>query len=213
MSTTGRIGKGVGCVAEYPCSMPTDAPSRPPTPFIVVGVVALIVCIAVARLPDSLVAQLATTRALDAAQAGWAYRILIVVAFAQAAYGGFYLFQVDRVEAARDKDTKVRALSRADLAAVVARQAAVMVVFTLLYGLAALAMTGERGGFWLFAGLALAQGAWYFRQVGVVTDWLGRQRETNLEGPSGAWSREPPDYTPPIARGLRDSQASEQPPR
>jgi fatty acid desaturase len=39
---------------------------------------------------------------------------------------------------------------------------------TLVYGVAAFALTGLRGGFWLFVVVELLQGAWYFRHVCVV---------------------------------------------
>lgn len=172
-------------------------------PFAVVAVIALVVCIAVARLPDSLVSLLERKTPFSSAQVGWAYRLLAFAAVAQAFYGGFVLLRPDRVEAARRKDPKVAALPRVRLVGVVARTAASMVLFTFVYGIAAFAVGGQRGGFWLFPVLAVAQGAWYYRQVGQIAKWLGFQPEpARPEAGRGAWRREPPDYCPPLARGL-----------
>jgi hypothetical protein len=77
-----------------------------------------------------------------------------------------------------------------------------MVVLTLVYGVATFYVTGQRGGFWLFAVLAVLQAAWYYRQVGQVAKWLVLQPDTSLTERSRAstWKREPSDYTPPLGR-------------
>lgn len=168
-----------------------------------VAAIGLVVCVVVARLPDSLVSLLQRKTPFTLAQVGWAYRLVALAAIAQALYGGFVLLRPDHVEAARRKDPKLAALPRARIVGIVARTAASMVLFTLVYGIAAFAVGGQRGGFWLFPVVAVAQGAWYYRQVGQVAKWLGFQPEpAAMEPGRGVWRREPPDYCPPLARGL-----------
>lgn len=180
-----------------------DLLSRRLRPFLVVAVITAVVCIAVARLPDSLVELMQRKTPFTLVQIGWAYRLLAVAAVAQALYGGFVLLRADHVEAARRKDAKLASLPRARLVGIVARTAASMLLFTLIYGVAAFVVGGQRGGFWLFPVLVLAQGAWYYRQVGQVARWAGFQPEPVKSEPGrGAWKREPPEYTPPLARGL-----------
>jgi hypothetical protein len=71
------------------------------------------------------------------------------------------------------------------------------------FGVAAFVVTGERGGFWVFPLVALAQGAWYYRQVGQIGNWLNFQPEVAPAEPAaGAVPEVPPDYSPPLARGL-----------
>lgn len=173
-------------------------------PFAIVLVLIAVVCIAVLRLPDTFLALLDRTTPFTTAQTGWAYRLLAFAAFAQALYGGFALLRPDHVEEVRKKDPKLAAKPRSELVGMVARTAASMTFFTLLYGLAAFGVSGQRGGFWLFPLLALAQGAWYYRQVGQIGSWMGFQPEAGSDAPPrGLWQREPPDYCPPLARGLR----------
>ncbi|MGH2746903.1 MAG: hypothetical protein ACRDKB_03130 [Actinomycetota bacterium] len=176
------------------------------TPFWVAAAVLLVVSLGVLRLPESFVAQIERNRPLSSSQAGWAYRLIAVAAVAQAAYGGFIFLRPEAIRRAREKDQKVAAMPRERVASLVARNAAFMVVLTLVYGLAALAITGERGGFWLFAVIAAAQGAWYYRQVGEIGQWLSFQPAVEALGRRGEWRREPPDYCPPVARGLRPLQ-------
>lgn len=183
--------------------------SRRLRPFTVVGIITLVVCIAVARLPDSLVSLLQRKTPFSSAQVGWAYRLLALAAVGQALYGGFVLLRPDHVEAARRKDQKLASLPRTRLVGIVARTAASMVLFTLIYGIAAFLVGGQRGGFWLFPVLVVAQGAWYYRQVGQVAKWAGFQPEPTTSEPGrGAWQREPPDYCPPLARGLTAPEPS-----
>lgn len=178
--------------------------TRRTRPFVIVAVVIAVVCIAVLRLPDTFLALLDRNTPFTTAQTGWAYRLLAFAALAQALYGGFVLLRPDHVEQARKKDPKLATKSRAQLVGIVARTAASMTLFTLLYGLAAFGVSGQRGGFWLFPLLALAQGTWYYRQVGQIGSWMGFQPEAGSDAPPrGLWQREPPDYCPPLARGLR----------
>lgn len=167
------------------------------------GAILVVVCIGVLRLPDSFVAQVERSRPLSSSQAGWAYRLIAAAAIAQAAYGGFFLLRPETIRKARDKDRKIAAMPRERILSLVARNAALMVVLTLVYGIAALAITGERGGFWLFPLIAVAQGAWYYRQAGEIGRWLSFRTVTETPGPRGEWRREPADYCPPLARGLR----------
>lgn len=177
--------------------------SRRARPFAVVAAITAVVSVAVARLPDSLVSLLQRKTPLSLAQIGWAYRLLAFAAVAQALYGGFVLLRPDHVESERRKDPKLAALPRVRLIGIVARTAASMLLFTLVYGIAAFAVGGQRGGFWLFPVLMVGQGAWYYRQVGQVAKWAGFQPEpTTAEPGRGAWQREPADYCPPLARGL-----------
>lgn len=181
-----------------------DLVSRRLRPFAVALVIVGVICIAIARLPDSLVSILERKTPFSTAQVGWAYRLLALAAAAQALYGGFVLLRPDRVERARRKDPKLARLPHLKLVGVVARTAASMVVFTIIYGIAAFAVGGQRGGFWLFPVLAVFQAAWYFRQVGQVAQWMGFQPQVAEADPSrGIWRREPPDYCPPLVRGLK----------
>ena len=171
-------------------------------PFAVVGAILLVVCVAVARLPDSFLAQMERNRTFSGTEAGWAYRLLVIAAVAQAIYGGFVALRIERVRRARAEDRKVRRMSRAKILKIVTRNAAGMIVWTLIYGIASLALTGQRGGFWLFPLLAVAQGAWCYRQTGEIGRWLAFQPEAETGSRRSIWVREPADYCPPLARGL-----------
>jgi hypothetical protein len=173
--------------------------------------IVLIVFVAVARLPETLVSQLERGRPLSEAQAGWVFRLMFVAALLQAAYGGFVVLRPDRVRKAMRTDPKVARMDRPSVAALVARNAAGMIALTVVYGLAAAGITGERGGFWLFALLAVAQGAYYYRESGVIARWLELQPEPAPEVRRGEWNREPPDYCPPLARGLEGGSGSSSP--
>jgi hypothetical protein len=178
--------------------------ARRARPFAIVAVLTAVICIAVIRLPDTFLALLERNSPFTTAQTGWAYRLLAFAAVVQALYGGFVLLRPDHVEQARRKDTKLAATPRAKLVGIVARTAASMILMTLVYGLAAFGISGQRGGFWLFPVLAVAQGAWYYRQVGQIGRWMGFQPESGASNPARAmWQREPADYCPPLARGLR----------
>lgn len=173
------------------------------TPLIVVAVLLAIAYIAMARLPESFVAQLARSRPLARSQADWAYRLLAFWATAQAIYGGFVLLHTERIHRLRTTDERVASMSRATILALVIRNAATLIVLTFVYGVAAFFVTGQRGGFWLFALITLLQGAWYVWQINAVARHLEFQREPEPPRPTGTWRRAPDDYSPPIARGLQ----------
>jgi hypothetical protein len=169
--------------------------------FITAGVILLIVSIAIARLPDSLVSSIQNNRTFTNSQAGWAYRLLAFAAIVQAFYGGYVVLRIDHVKRAREKDPKVGQMTHDRVIRSLSRNAAGMVIWTLVYGVAAFIITGERGGFWLFPFLCLLQLAWYFREIGAIARWLEFQPQPEKD-PLIAWVREPPGYVPPIARVL-----------
>ena len=134
--------------------------------FVVVAALALIFAIAVFRLPEEFVADLKRDRPLDLAASGWLYRLLALVAAAQAAYIGLSLLRPQRLHDDRLQDSKLATLTAEAATRSVARNAAGMAALTLLYGLGALILTGERGGMWLFLSIFAAQLAWNYRQTG-----------------------------------------------
>jgi hypothetical protein len=197
--------------AQWELSYPEDVRSPPRRrigPFATAAVILLIVAIAMIQLPDSFVSQLERNRPLSTAQSEWAFRLMVLAAVAQAAYGGFVLIRVERVRKALLTDPKVARMSRAELLASVERNAATMTVLTLIYGISAFAVTGDRAGFWFFPLVQIAQAAWYYRQIGDIARWLSFQPETAMGGAPGEWKREPSDYCPPLARGLVDVSQS-----
>jgi hypothetical protein len=175
--------------------------SRRRTPFLVAGVFIAIICIAILRLPDIGLVQFERRRVLTSAQAGWAYRLLVLAAIAQLFYGGFRLLRVERVANELESGELLGTAGEERVVTRLARTAAFMAVLTVVYGIASLALTGERGGFWLFAFLALTQGAWYYREVGVIAHWLELRGETSREL-APTWTGAPQDYVPPLARSL-----------
>jgi hypothetical protein len=191
----------IGLGAKYDFAVQSRVETHT-TPFIALGAVMLIVFVAIARLPELFVAQLERSSPLSQAQTGWAFRLLAVAAIAQAAYGGFSVLQIDKVRESWKADPKMADMTRAEVAALVARNAAIMVGLTLVYGLALFFLTGERGSFWLFALLALLQTAWYYRQTRQITEYLAVQPEDETTKSNGRWEREPDDYCPPLARSL-----------
>jgi hypothetical protein len=172
------------------------------TPFLVVAAILAIVYLTMSQLPESLVAQLARNRALGSSQTDWAYRLLAFAAIAQATYGGFVLLHPERIQKLRSADSRVATMPRERVLVLVTRTAAVMVLMTAVYGLVSFGLSGQRGGFWLFAVLSVLQGAWYVHQVNVVADYLGFQPEPAPHRALPTWEQPPPDYVPPIARGL-----------
>ena len=160
------------------------------------------ICVMVIAVPDSVLTQIERNRPLTDGQSGWAYRLLAFFALVQIIYTGMSVFRVDRLEQLRERDERFARLPKAKVISSLSRNAAALVSFTLVYGVASIALTGQRGGFWLFPVLAIAQGAWYFRQVGQVAKWLGHQPPPDPDKPrrSAAWRREPPDYSPPLGR-------------
>ena len=174
-------------------------------PFVAVGAVVGILSLALFRLPESFVNQIENDRPLSGPQSDWAYRLLFLAALGQVLYGGFVALHPERLEKTRKEDPKTRSLSRERLLTSVARTASGMVALTLVYGLAAFAITRQRGGYWLFLALIGAQLAWYLRQVGVVGRWLAFQSDEPdppENGEDAGWHGAPPDYVPPVARGL-----------
>lgn len=169
-------------------------------PFLIAATVLFMICLAMARLPDAYASQLERNSPFTSSQAGWAYRLLALAALAQAAYGGFSLFQVERVRKARAEDEKTASMSSGELVRSLARTAAGMSLLTIVYGIASFYVSGQRGGFWLFALIAVAQGAWYVRQVGQIARWLELQPAAPPRNKTSAWKGEPPDYSPPLGR-------------
>lgn len=172
------------------------------TPLLVVAAVLAIAFVAIARLPESYVAQLARSRPLSRDEADWAYRLLAFAAIAQALYGGFSLLHTDRIYKLRTADPAVAGMPRDRIMVSVMRTAATLVFLTFVYGFAAFVITGQRGGFWLFAVVALLQGAWYVRQVNAIARYLDFQTDPEPSAPGAEWKQPPSDYAPPIARGL-----------
>ena len=170
--------------------------------FIFAGAVLLIVSVAVARLPDSLVDSMERNRALSSSGAGWAYRLLAFVAVLQLLYGGFVVFRPDQLRKTRDNSPKVAAMDHPRVISYLSRTAATLTLLTLVYGIATLVVTGQRGGFWLFPLLCLAQAGWYFREIGGIARWLMFQPIHESSPSDAVWKREGPDYCPPLARGL-----------
>jgi hypothetical protein len=72
----------------------------------------MVLSVAVARLPKSLVEQLQRNSPLTGTEAGWAYRLLAAIAAAQVLYGGFRVLRVERVRKARETDANVARMSR-----------------------------------------------------------------------------------------------------
>lgn len=172
-------------------------------PFIVMAAIFIAVCLSVITLPDSLIASLERNRPLTDVQAGWAYRLLALFALSQIVYTGGVVFRIERVAEARARDPYLARMPKAGVISSLSRNAAALVVFTLIYGLASVALTGQRGGFWLFPLLAVGQAGWYYREIGQIAVWNAFQPDHVESDPDGGrWRREPDDYCPPLARGL-----------
>ncbi len=86
-----------------------------------------------------------------------------------------------------------------------ARNSGAAIAITIGYGVVSLAFTGLRAGFWLFVFIAALQAAWYYRQSGEIARWLTFQPDVRKS--SSEWRREPPDYCPPLTRGLESAGA------
>ena len=183
--------------------MVRDLGGRRTGPFTVAGTIILVVSALVAGLPDSLLTQLMRDRILDGDQAGWAYRLLVLFALIEFVYGGYRVFRLEQASTSRIEDGRTAALSSERYISSLARTAALFVAFTVLYGLASIWLTGQRGGFWLFPLLAVAQLAWYYRSIGEIAVWEGRHRSVTPAHPGPEpWPRLLPGYCPPITRGL-----------
>ena len=174
------------------------------TLFWVVAAIMAISFAALARLPESLVAQMSRNRPFfdTTEQADWAYRILVIVAAAQAIYGAFIVLQVDRVRGAMDADPRLSLASRQRVLTVVTRTAAGMILLTLVYGFVAFWFTGQRGGFWLFAFIGVVQLLWYLHQVNSIAGYLEWQKDPVAAPTDDGWHLPSADYSPPIVRGL-----------
>lgn len=170
--------------------------------FAVATALLVIVSIAVARLPESFVEQLRRNRPFDMSGSGWLYRLLAGVAIAQAFYVGFVALRTEKVGEARSKDQKLAHMTRSETVRSVARNAAAIALLTLVYGLSALALTGERGGYWLFAFVTLLQLAWYYRQVGQIAAWIEFQPEFGADVSVEQAQDTGEDHVPPLARGV-----------
>ena len=172
-------------------------------PFVLLVFCALVVCAIVIQVPDTFLGQLERNRPLTDGQAGWAYRLIAFFAIVQVLYGGFAVFRIERLQAAREHDAKLAQMAPDRVVASLSRNAAGMVFLTLIYGLATIAITGLRGGFWLFPMLALAQGAWYFREIGQIARWGSFQPVEVVSDPDrGAWHPPGPGHVPALARGM-----------
>lgn len=182
-------------------------------PFLVGAAVLLIVTTALFRLPETFVEKLYRHRPFDISTSGWVYRLLAVAALAQAAYVGFVLLRTERVKRARERDPRLARSSKQEVLASLARNASMMALLTIVYGLSAFALTGQRGGYWLFVVLSLLQLAWYYRAVGEIHGWLGFQPEfattTSGEGSTTPPGTEQTHYVPPLARGAQSAQPAE----
>ena len=137
--------------------------------FLVVLAIAVIFAIALFRLPEEFVADLKRDRPLALAAAGWLYRLLALAAAAQAAYVGLSVLRPEKVRSDRLQDPKSAAASPETATKTVARNAAGAAALTLVYGLGAFILTGERGGMWLFLLIFAAQMGWNYRQTGLAS--------------------------------------------
>ncbi|HEV2757312.1 MAG TPA: hypothetical protein VG318_16225 [Actinomycetota bacterium] len=180
-----------------------DLAGRRRAPFLLFGAVGVLACIVVLALPESLVVQLERNRGLNSGQAGWAYRLLVLFALAGAVYSMFKVFTIESIQKDRARNEKTKAMSPERIVDSVAQNAAAIPLLNVVYGAASLLFTGQRGGFWLFPLIAVAQGAWHYRAVGEIARWLSLEPEPEEEPDlSTEWKRVPPDYCPPLARGL-----------
>lgn len=149
-------------------------------PFAVAAAVTVIAAFAVFRLPEAFLATIQTGRPFGAAGSTWIFRGLIVGALLQAAYVGRAVLTAESVAAARERDAYLAAPPE-DVTAAVARNAALVPLLTVVYGLSSIAITGERSNFWPFLGLALLQLGWYYRAMGPVAEWLRLEGEAPLD--------------------------------
>lgn len=172
-------------------------PVRRWEPFAAAVAALVVITVAVFRLPESFVAMLERNALLQGSAAGWAYRLLAVAAVGQAAYVGFVVLRPERVAVALARQPSPPA--HILVAKSLAYNAAGMAALTLVYGIAAFAVTGLRAGFWLFVVIESAQLGWYYRLTGTVVEWLRFQPEPDTPS-SGDGAPRP--YCPPLARGL-----------
>jgi hypothetical protein len=172
-------------------------------PFIIVAVVALVLAVAILRLPESLLVQLENSSPLSVSQRIWLIRLLGIFAFLQALYVGLSVLRVETVRQAR-MDERYAAMPFDRLVGALARNSGFAIWLTIFYGLVGLALTGNRGAFWLFVAISVLQMGWYYRQTGEIARWLALQTQPDaLVAPLSIWEREPDDYTPPLLRGMK----------
>lgn len=193
---------------SYPWGMEQPLARRRNPVFIFGTAVLAITTLALMRLPETFVEQIRRNRPFDISQSGWIYRGMVLVAIAQAAYIGFVLLRVEKVQTARSRDPKLAQMGKPELMSSVARNAVGTALLTLVYGGSAFALTGERAGYWLFASLTAAQLAWYFLQCGRIAAWLEFQPEFVVQegthDPAPGQNDES-DHLPPLARGVATS--------
>ena len=185
-----------------------DGVRRPWQPFAVAAALVLIATLFAFRLPESLLLQIERNGPFSQAQADWAYRMIALAAIVQAAFVGLVVLSIDKVQETIEKEPRLTHMSKQQVADSLSRSAAGMSLLTLAYGLSALFISGRRGGFWLFVAVTVAQLAWYFRRIGVIAHWFEFQPEPTPERIRSVWRREPPDYCPPLARGLTDRSST-----
>ena len=154
--------------------------------FLVVLASAVIFAIALFRLPEEFVADLKRDRPLDLAAAGWLYRLLALAAVAQAAYVGLSVLRPEKVRSDRLQDPRSAAASPEKATRTVARNAAGAAALTLIYGVGAFILTGERGGMWLFLLIFAAQMGWNYRQTGLASRLFVLDAEPDDEGALGS---------------------------
>lgn len=183
--------------------------TRPWQPFALAIGLLVVVEIAVFQLPETLLEQIERNGPFTSAQAAWALRLLAFAATVQALFVGFRVLSVDRVAHALENEPKLGEMSKSQIAASLARAGAGVAMLTLVYGLSVLFIGGQRGDFWLFVTIAVAQLTWYFHQTGVITQWLEFQPEPTPHRIRDVWRKEPPDYCPPLARGLAGTSKSQ----
>jgi hypothetical protein len=197
---------------SYPCRMQQPLARRRNPVFIFGTATLAIITLALMRLPETFVEQVRRNRPFDISQSGWIYRGMVFVAIAQAAYIGFVLLRVEKVQAARSRDPKLAQMGKPELMSSVARNAVGTALLTLVYGGSAFALTGERAGYWLFATLTVAQLAWYFLQCGRIAAWLEFQPEFVVQegthDPAPVTPDNENDHLPPLARGVVTSDES-----
>ncbi|MGH2786331.1 MAG: hypothetical protein ACRDJV_00290 [Actinomycetota bacterium] len=128
-------------------------------PFAVAAATLLVVSVAIFRLPGAFVADMKQDGFLTGDSADVAFVFIAAMALAQAAYAGFAILRPARLEQWPEPGDSV---------VIAARNAAGIASLTLVYGVTAFLLTGLRAGFWYFVVLELAQGAWYYRQVGEI---------------------------------------------
>ena len=178
-------------------------------PFVVLAALFVTICVVVIAVPDSVLAQVERNRPLTDGQSGWAYRLLAFFALVQIVYTGMSVFRVDRLQQLRERDERFSKLPKAKVISSLVRNAAALVSFTLVYGVASIALTEQRGGFWLFPVLAIAQGSWYYREIGQIAAWKSFQPEpVSRRADEGAWTGVDADYPPPLTRGLTRLEAA-----